>query len=97
LPGKSCRDATLLDASGVSFTEADGTRAILLSDFVCFPQLRSLAEPLNVLATARSTTRFFVTTTHALVNSGTDVQITVFAWDAKGLRRLTLLSIGVVE
>jgi hypothetical protein len=84
LPGKSCRDATLLDASGVSFTEADGRRAFLLSDFVCFPQLRSLAEPINVLATARSTTPFFVTTTHALVNNGTDVQITVFAWDAKG-------------
>ena len=84
LPGKACSDATLLDASGVSFTEADGTRAFLLSDFVCFPQLRSLAEPINVVATARSTTPFFVTTTHALINNGTDVQITVFAWDAKG-------------
>ncbi|PYJ44810.1 MAG: hypothetical protein DME50_17315 [Verrucomicrobia bacterium] len=83
-PGKSCSDATLLDVSGVSFTEADGTRAFLLSDFVCLPQLRSLAEPINVLATARSTTPFFVTTAHALVNNGTDVQITIFAWDAKG-------------
>ena len=83
-PGKRCSDATLLDVSGVSVTEADGTRVFLLSDFVCFPQLRSLAEPINVVATARSTTPFFVTTTHALVNNGTDVQITAFAWDAGG-------------
>jgi hypothetical protein len=83
-PGKNCSDAILLDVSGTSFTEADGTRVFLLSDFVCFPQVRSLAEPINVVATARSTTPFFVTTTHALVNNGTDVQITIFAWDAKG-------------
>ena len=83
-PRKNCTDVSLLDASGVSSTEADGTRVFLLSDFVCFPQLRSLAEPINVLATARSTSPFFVTTTHTLVNNGTDVQITVFAWDAKG-------------
>jgi hypothetical protein len=38
LPAKSCRDdLTLLDASGVSSTEANGTRVFLLSDFVCFP------------------------------------------------------------
>jgi hypothetical protein len=83
-PGKTCSNATLLDVSGVLFTETDGKRVFLLSDFVCFPQLRSLAEPINVVATARSTTPFFVTTAHALINNGTDVQITVFAWDAKG-------------
>jgi hypothetical protein len=82
---KSCSNARLLDVSGVSSTEANGTRVFLLSDFVCFPlNRRSLAEPINVVATARSTTPFFVTTTHALVNNGTDVQITVFAWDDKG-------------
>jgi hypothetical protein len=85
-PGKvkSCTDCTLLDVSGVSSTEADGTRVFLLSDFVCFPEYHSLSEPTNVLATARSTTPFFVTTTHELVNNGTDLQITVFAWDPKG-------------
>jgi hypothetical protein len=83
--GKTCSDATLLDASGVSFTGADGTSVFLLSDFVCFSQYgRSLAEPINVVATAQSTGPFFVTATHALINNGTDVQITVFAWDAKG-------------
>ena len=81
---KRCSDATLLDVSGVSGTEADGTRVFLLSDFVCFAPERNLAEPINVVATARSTTPFFVTTTQALVNNGTDVQITVFAWDAEG-------------
>jgi|SRR5262245_7330717 len=83
--GKTCSDATLLDASGVSFTGADGKRVFLLSDYVCFSQFgRSLAEPINVVATAQSTGPFFVTATHALINNGTDVQITVFAWDAKG-------------
>src|SRR5262245_31069265 len=33
--GKTCSDATLLDASGVSFTGADGKRVFLLIGFVC--------------------------------------------------------------
>jgi hypothetical protein len=81
---KYCINASLLDASGVSSTEADGTRMFLLSDFVCLDDTRYLAKPISVLATARSTSPFFVTTTHALVNKGTDLQITVFAWDANG-------------
>ncbi len=85
LPFKSCRDdLTLLDASGVSSTQANGTRVFLLSDFVCFPPYHFIFEPINVLATARSTAPFFLTTTHALINNGTDLQITVFAWDARG-------------
>jgi hypothetical protein len=81
---KHCIGASLLDASGVSSTNADGTRVFLLGDFVCLDDTRYLAEPINVLATARSTTPFFVTTTCALVKQGTDLQITVFAWDANG-------------
>ena len=34
LPGKRCNAATLLDASGVWSTGADGKRVFLLSDFV---------------------------------------------------------------
>jgi hypothetical protein len=83
-PGRSCIPSTLLDASGVSSSGTDEKRVFLLSDFVRLPQLRSLAEPINVLATARSTSPFFLTTAHALVNNATDAEITVFAWDAKG-------------
>ena len=83
-PGKRCNSATLLDASGVSFTGADGTRVFLLSDFVCFPQVNSLAEPINVVATPRSESPFFLTLTHALINADSDVQISVFTWDAGG-------------
>jgi hypothetical protein len=83
-PGKSCNAATLLDASGESSTGSDGKRAFLLSEVACLPLVRSLAEPINVLATGRSSGPFFVTTTHALVDNGNDVQITVFAWNAGG-------------
>jgi hypothetical protein len=37
-----------------------------------------------LLATAQSTTPFYVTTTHAIVGGGTDIQITLFAWDHNG-------------
>ncbi len=84
LPGKSCYSASLLDASGVSSTGADGKRVFLLSDFVCFPQVYSLAEPINVVATPRSASPFFLTMTHSLVNAASDVEITVFTWDANG-------------
>ncbi len=84
IAGKRCNTATLLDVSGVSSTGADGKRVFLLSDFVCFPLVRSLGDPTNVLATARATNAVFVTATHTLVNNNTDVQITVFAWNANG-------------
>ncbi|HEX6508511.1 MAG TPA: hypothetical protein VF221_12855 [Chloroflexota bacterium] len=83
-PRESCNAATLLDVSGVSSTGADGKRVFLLSDFACLPLVRSLAEPINLLATPRSTNPFFVTTTHALVPDATDVQMTVFAWSPTG-------------
>jgi hypothetical protein len=89
-PFKRCEPAILLDASGALSTGADGKRVFLLSEVVCLPQQRLLAEPINVVATARSSSPFFVTTTHLLVQDdpndpySTDVQITVFAWDANG-------------
>jgi hypothetical protein len=85
LPGKQCNSATLLDVSGFSSTTAAGNRVFLLSDFVCLPPVRSFAEQINVIATASSATPIFVTTTHALINNATDVQITIFAWDANGV------------
>jgi hypothetical protein len=86
LPGKSCSPATFLDVDGASSTGTDGKRVFLLSEFACLPQLHSFAEPINIVATPRSAAPFFVTVTHTLVGTGTssDVQITVFAWDANG-------------
>jgi hypothetical protein len=89
-PTLSCNNATLLDATGVSATAAGGSQTFLLSNFVCLPPLRSFSEPVSILATARSASPFFVTTTHTMVvdpnnpQSFNDVEITVYAWDAKG-------------
>ena len=86
-PSKRCDNAKLLDVSGSSSTGTDGKRAFRLSDYVCF-QHRLLQAPVNVLATPSSTAPFFVTTSHALVDPNdllkSDVEITVFGWDANG-------------
>lgn len=89
-PGLSCNDANLLDASGLVTTGANGQATFLLSNFVCLPLVRAFAAPINVLATARSSSPFFVTSTLTLVQdpnnpaSNNDVQITLYAWDAQG-------------
>jgi hypothetical protein len=86
-PGQNCIASTLLDGSGVTATGANGQVTFLLSSFICLPLVRSLAEPVNVLATPRTTTPVFVTATHILVldpnnpHSYNDVQITVYSWD----------------
>ena len=88
--GQSCVPSTLLDASGVSFSGANGQVTFLLSSFICLPLVRSLAEPVNLLATARSDSPFFVTLTHKMVpdpnspQSFNDVEITAYVWDANG-------------
>jgi hypothetical protein len=81
---KRCDAGIILDVSGASFTGPDGRREILLSKFVCLDQGDTLAEPINVLATARSEKPFFVTATHRLINAASDLQITIFSWDATG-------------
>ena len=84
LPGMSCEEAALLDVSGASYSGADGKRVVRLSDIVCLGE--ALAEPVNVLATARSARPFFVTNTHSLLSPSnpTDLEITFFVWDDKG-------------
>ena len=86
-PGMNCEDTRLLDVSGAFLSGADGKRVIRLSNVVCLGQ-RLLAEPVNVLATARSVKPFFVTNTHSLINPNdinlSDVEITFFVWDANG-------------
>ncbi|HEU4933632.1 MAG TPA: hypothetical protein VFT48_16215 [Pyrinomonadaceae bacterium] len=54
-----------------------------LTNFLC-PANKIYSLPINVLATPISTKLFFLTLQHELVNNGTDVKITVFAWNANG-------------
>jgi len=88
LPGLRCNAARLLDASGASQTGPDGKQVFRLSEFVCLPQQRLLSEPVNVLATVHSTSPFFVTTTHSLIDQNdilrSDLEITVCGWDSNG-------------
>lgn len=82
-----CDDSPLLDASGTSLTGTDGKRTFLLSDVMCLPPQRLLAEPINLLATPRGASPAYVTTDHTMVNPGaynSDVQITVYSWDKNG-------------
>ncbi|MGC1483548.1 MAG: hypothetical protein WA789_07140 [Candidatus Acidiferrum sp.] len=83
-PGKSCSDATLLDVSGVNSTADNGQLVFQISEVVCFMDAHALSEPINVVVTPRSSSPSFATQTHALINSNTDVQITVYTWDANG-------------
>lgn len=85
-----CRPAFLMDISGLATTDNDGKRVFKLSEFICFSSPRSnhFQQPINVVATPRSTTPCFLTVIHSPVNPDalgtTDVEITVFAWDADG-------------
>jgi len=87
-PGKRCEDAWLLDVSGASYSGADGKRVVKLSDVACLGSIGGfqVAEPVNVLATARSVNPVFVTNTHSLISPSNpiDIEITFFVWDDKG-------------
>lgn len=83
-PGKSCSEATLLDVSGALSTGANGQLVFPISEVVCFTDAYVLSEPINVVVTPRSASPSFATQTHALVTNNTDVQITVYTWDANG-------------
>ena len=88
-PGKSCSPMRLLDVAGNSSTAADGKRVFLLSDFLCSTN-NSFAAPVNLVATPRSTSPCYATTTLNLVpnpsapNFFSDVQITVLSWSPNG-------------
>lgn len=83
-----CNDAPLLDVAGSSATGADGTALILLTEFTC-PGGLVFSYPVNVVATPRSSSPFFLTLTHGigkLVATGqSEVEITVCAWDTNGV------------
>lgn len=85
-----CATSELLDVSGVGVTSASGNVTLLVKNFLCPNENgRFYSEPVNVVATPVSASPFFLTVTHSLVitpplTSATNVQINIFAWDAKG-------------
>jgi hypothetical protein len=89
LPGKFCSQMRLLDAHGGATTGTDGKGTFLLSGFLC-SSVNSFAPPVNLLATPRSATPAYVTSTYTLVPNpnaqGTfqDLEITLFTWGANG-------------
>jgi hypothetical protein len=88
-PGKSCRDARLMDVTGQAVTTGTGAVTFLLSSFICATQL-SVFPPVNLLATPFSTRPVYVTTQYKLVpnpavpGAFTDLEITLMAWSSGG-------------
>lgn len=89
LPGKWCNYNPVFDIGGYAATGSDGKRVFRLREFSCIEQI-TFDYPVNVVATPLSSQPFFLTLKHALVPFKlglldlNDVEITVFAWDAKG-------------
>src|SRR5215471_3800806 len=85
LGSKICSQHRLLDASGASRTSTTGNVTFHLAQILCIGQLHPpLVEPINLSATAESSTACYATVTYTLINQGADVQITLFAWDSTG-------------
>lgn len=78
-----CFDSRVVDVSGFAQTQDNGQIVFRLSSFLC-PAGEIFSLPINVLATPISAKPFFLTVMHTLVNNGTDVEITVFSWNASG-------------
>jgi hypothetical protein len=78
-----CFSGKLLDVGGHATTASNGQSLFRLSHFIC-PTGMFFHVPINIVATAFSSTPCFLTVTHTILNHGADVEITVFAWDANG-------------
>lgn len=78
-----CIDSRVIDVSGFAQTQNNGQVTFRLSSFLC-PAGEIFSLPINVLATPISEKPFFMTVMQKLLNNGTDVEITVFSWDANG-------------
>ncbi len=92
-PQKTCTSSSLIDVGGLSVTGANGRVLIKLSEYVCRPggrdSARFFSQPTIFVATPRSTSPFFMTSRHQLVDrqvefEANDVEITAYAWDATG-------------
>jgi hypothetical protein len=78
-----CFDSRVVDVSGSAVTGDNGQAVFRLSKFIC-PAGEIYGPPTNVLAIPRSKKPFFLTVADKLINNNTDVEITVFSWDANG-------------
>ena len=78
-----CTDSRVFDVSGFAQTQASGQVVFKLSTFLC-PAQEIYSLPINVLVTPISQKPVFATVMHKLINSDTDVEITVFSWDPNG-------------
>lgn len=78
-----CFQSRAIDVSGFTQTLANGQIVFRLTNFRC-PAGEIYSAPINVVATPISAKPFFLTVMQAFVNNGTDVEITVFSWDANG-------------
>jgi len=85
-----CTTPRLLDISVVGSTLASENNVFSINNFLC-PTEGALVynEPVNVVATPISGHPFFLTVTYSLVHTppfpfATNLQVTVFAWDANG-------------
>jgi hypothetical protein len=80
---KTCRQAGLLDVSGLARTGADGTTKFVLSDFFCRAEGVAISYPVNFVATPRSRTPVFLTARRSLT-ADLDLEIEVLTWDVTG-------------
>jgi len=78
-----CTESRVLDVSGFAQTQENGRNVFKLTNFLC-PAGEVFSLPINIVATPISRKPFFLTVTHTLINNGTDVEITVFSWNANG-------------
>jgi hypothetical protein len=80
-----CFSINLLDVGGHATTASEGKSVFRLSRFICPPPPPEFFHvPVNIVATPFSDAPCFLTVRETIVNHGTDLEITVFAWDAKG-------------
>ena len=82
LPNR-CSANRVIDVSGFATTGANGQFSFNLTNFIC-PAREIYSEPVNVIATPKTSKPFFLTVQHEVVNNGADVKITVFAWKSNG-------------
>lgn len=78
-----CFAKNLLDVSGIGRTADNGQVRFRLTTFICRKD-EFFHAPATIVATAFSATPCFLTVMHTILNHGTDVEITFFAWDTKG-------------
>src|SRR5512135_512959 len=72
---KHCDPTRIIDAAGAAVTGSDGKSVFRISQFVCEAGVTYTSA--NVVATPLSTDPFFLTVERAIVDNGSDVEITV--------------------